>query len=74
MILGGNAIVDPDLLDEVTALVEWPVTLVGDFDESFLEVPARTTDLLNARSPKILPCNGRLMATLLNKFIFVCQH
>ena len=30
---------DSDLLDEVTALVEWPVVLAGDFHESFLTVP-----------------------------------
>ncbi len=29
-----------DLLDEVTALVEWPVPLICSFDESFLRVPA----------------------------------
>lgn len=31
---------DQDLLDEVTALVEKPVSLLGDFDSSFLEVPS----------------------------------
>ena len=30
---------DEALLDEVTALVEWPVALSGGFDESFLQVP-----------------------------------
>ena len=30
---------DEALLDEVTALVEWPVPLVGGFEESYLEVP-----------------------------------
>jgi len=30
---------DP-LLDEVTALCEWPVALLGSFSEAFLEVPA----------------------------------
>lgn len=34
-----QAVIDPDLLDEVTALVEWPVALFGRFDESFLSVP-----------------------------------
>ncbi len=38
--LGGNAVIDPDLLDEVTALVEWPVPISGSFEERFLEVPA----------------------------------
>lgn len=32
-------VIDPELLDEVTALVEWPVALCGRFDESFLRVP-----------------------------------
>ena len=27
------------LFDEVTALVEWPVPIVGSFDEAFLELP-----------------------------------
>jgi len=38
--LGGKAVIDPDLLDEVTALVEWPVPLAGRFEERFLKVPA----------------------------------
>jgi glycyl-tRNA synthetase beta chain len=38
--LNATAVVDPDLLDEVTALVEWPVALTGAFEKRFLEVPA----------------------------------
>jgi glycyl-tRNA synthetase beta chain len=38
--LGGNAVISAALLDEVTALVEWPVPLAGRFDERFLELPA----------------------------------
>nr|WP_306671252.1 glycine--tRNA ligase subunit beta [Endozoicomonas sp. SESOKO2] len=38
--LGGEAVIDEDLLDEVTALNEWPVALSGRFDDEFLEVPA----------------------------------
>ena len=30
---------DPDLLDEVTGLVEWPIVLEGRIDESFMAVP-----------------------------------
>lgn len=36
---GGQALIDEDLLDEVTSLVEWPVALLAHFDENFLEVP-----------------------------------
>ncbi|MCB1645564.1 MAG: glycine--tRNA ligase subunit beta [Pseudomonadales bacterium] len=32
-------VIDPALLEEVTALVEWPVALMGSFDETFLSVP-----------------------------------
>ncbi|MBT8767343.1 glycine--tRNA ligase subunit beta [Metapseudomonas boanensis] len=35
----GTAVVPADLLDEVTALVEWPVPLVCSFEERFLAVP-----------------------------------
>lgn len=37
--LGGEAVISDDLLDEVTALNEWPVALAGSFDEDFLRVP-----------------------------------
>lgn len=33
------AMIDDGLLDEVTALVEWPVALTGSFDKAFLSVP-----------------------------------
>ena len=37
--LGGRAIVSDALLDEVTALVEWPVALAGQFEPRFLSLP-----------------------------------
>lgn len=36
---GGQALLDEDLLDEVTALVEWPIAVTGSFDERFLKLP-----------------------------------
>jgi glycyl-tRNA synthetase beta chain len=36
---GGRALIEADLLDEVTALVEWPVPLAGRFEERFLQLP-----------------------------------
>jgi len=39
-LLKGKAVISEDLLDEVTALVEWPVALSGHFDEAFLDVPS----------------------------------
>jgi len=37
---GGTAVIDAALLDEVTALVEWPVALTGQFARRYLELPA----------------------------------
>ncbi|MEO1751208.1 glycine--tRNA ligase subunit beta [Thiofaba sp. EF100] len=37
--LGGRAVLDEDLLDEVTALTEWPRVVTGNFEPRFLEVP-----------------------------------
>jgi glycyl-tRNA synthetase beta chain len=37
--LAGKAVIDRDLLNEVTALVEWPVALAGNFEKRFLDVP-----------------------------------
>jgi len=37
--IGGRALIDDALLDEVTALVEWPAAITGSFDETFLELP-----------------------------------
>lgn len=34
-----KAVIQEELLDEVTGLVEWPVALCGSFDASFLSVP-----------------------------------
>lgn len=38
--LGAKLDQDQDLLDEVTALVEKPVALLGQFDDDFLQVPS----------------------------------
>jgi len=38
--LDGVAVIDEDLLEEVTALNEWPVAVAGEFDAMFLQVPA----------------------------------
>ncbi len=37
--IGGSLELDEFLLEEVTALVEWPVALTGSFDSGFLDIP-----------------------------------
>ena len=60
----GTAIVPPALLDEVTALVEWPVPLVCSFEERFLEVPQEaliSTMQDNQKYFCLLDANGKLL-------------
>ncbi|MDZ5603182.1 glycine--tRNA ligase subunit beta [Pseudomonas sp. RP23018S] len=61
---GGSAIVPPALLDEVTALVEWPVPLVCSFEERFLDVPQEaliTTMQDNQKYFCLLDDDGKLL-------------
>ncbi|MFL2499979.1 MAG: glycine--tRNA ligase subunit beta [Porticoccaceae bacterium] len=39
--INGIAVLEDDLLDEVAALNEWPVPLMGKFDQHFLSIPAQ---------------------------------
>jgi len=38
--LDGEAVIDEALLDEVTALNEWPIAVAGEFEEIYLQVPS----------------------------------
>ncbi len=68
--LDAIALVDDGLLNEVTALVEWPVILVGSFDEAFLNVPAEPLIYSMKDHQKYFPVQDK-SGKLLNKFIFV---
>ena len=70
--INGEAIVDAGLLEEVTSINEWPVTLVGSFDEEFLSVPAEPLIYSMQDHQKYFPVkdkNGQLK----NQFIFVAN-
>ncbi len=61
---GGKAVLEDALVDEVTALVEWPVVLSGQFDERFLAVPQEaliTTMCANQKYFPVLDEAGQLM-------------
>ncbi len=67
---GGVAVIDDDLLNEVTALVEWPVPLVGRFDADFLRVPQEALMTAMQEHQKYFPVvdnDGKLM----NAFITI---
>ncbi|KIO50328.1 glycine--tRNA ligase subunit beta [Nitrosospira sp. NpAV] len=60
---GLQPVEDEALLDEVTALVEWPNVLAGKFDPAFLEIPQECLILTMKANQKYFPllnANGRL--------------
>lgn len=67
---GARALVDEDLLDEVTSLVEWPVALLGSFDDEFLEVPPEALVSSMQSHQKYFPVVDEA-GTLLPRFITV---
>ena len=68
--LGGRAIIDEELLREVSALVEWPVAIAGSFDEHFLEVPAEALISSMQDHQKYFPLTDT-ESNLLAKFITI---
>ncbi|MET0534336.1 MAG: glycine--tRNA ligase subunit beta [Steroidobacter sp.] len=70
--IGGNAVIEDKLLDEVTALVEWPVAIAGRFDEQFLRLPQEVPIATMQDHQRYFPvrdANGQLM----NYFITVAN-
>ncbi len=63
-----QAMLNLELLDEVTGLVEWPVVLLGEFNNTFLEIPK---EVLITSMQTHQKCFAVVDAThtLLNKFL-----
>lgn len=68
--LGGVADIEDDLLDEVTALVEYPNVLTAKFEERFLAVPAEALVYTMKGDQKYFPIYDK-DGKLLPHFIFV---
>ncbi len=60
--LGADPIDSPDLLEEVTHLVEWPTMVVGAFDEELLDLPPKLLIEAMAVHQRYFPVhrNGKL--------------
>ncbi|MEJ2608618.1 MAG: glycine--tRNA ligase subunit beta [Candidatus Thiodiazotropha sp.] len=70
--IGGIANLDPELLDEVTALNEWPIPISASFEERFLEVPHEALVATMKGNQKYFPlfsADGKLM----NHFITIAN-
>ncbi len=62
--LKGRAVINDNLLDEVTAMVEWPVAVAGNFEARFLDVPPEaliSTMATNQKYFHLLDANGKLL-------------
>lgn len=68
--LGLIADYDESLLNEIAALVEWPVVLQAGFDEAFLEVPKEALIYTMKGDQKYVPLLNK-DGSLSNKFLFV---
>lgn len=71
--LEGEVDLDEMLLEEVTALVEWPVILSATFDRQFLEVPAEALVYTMKKDQRYFPLYDQ-QKQLLPKFIFVANN
>lgn len=70
--LGGTAVINADLLNEVTSLVEWPVPIAGRFDAQYLELPSEVLIATMQDHQRYFPvrdAGGKLM----NHFITVAN-
>ena len=70
---GLELVEDEGLLSEVAGLVEWPVVLMGEFDEAFLDIPAEVIRATIRANQKCFVLKKRDAAdgALANKFILV---
>ena len=70
---GLSVIHDEGLLEEVAGLVEWPVVMMGSFDESFLEVPEEVI-IATIRANQKCFCLRDSKGKLANRFLLTANN
>jgi glycyl-tRNA synthetase beta chain len=70
---GFELVEDQVLLDEVAGLVEWPVVLMGSFDEAFLSIPAEVIRATIRNNQKCFVVSDPKTGKLTNKFILTAN-
>jgi glycyl-tRNA synthetase beta chain len=68
---GLELVQDDGLLAEVAGLVEWPVVLLGSFDEKFLRIPEEVIRATIRNNQKCFVLRDAAHAKLVDKFILV---
>lgn len=66
---GLELVEDPGLLDEVAGLVEWPVVMMGSFDEAFLQIPDAVIRATIRANQKCFVLRDPSTGDLANKFL-----
>jgi glycyl-tRNA synthetase beta chain len=70
---GFELVEDQVLLDEVSGLVEWPVVLMGSFDEEFLSIPGEVIRATIRNNQKCFVLRDPRTEKLANKFILTAN-
>ncbi len=68
---GLELVEDKGLLEEVSGLVEWPIVLLGEFDEEFLDIPPEVIQLTIRENQKCFVLKSREDGKLVNRFLLV---
>jgi glycyl-tRNA synthetase beta chain len=68
---GLELVEDEALLHEVAGLVEWPVVLMGSFDEAFLDIPAEVIRATIRANQKCFVLRKQGTEQLANRFLLV---
>ena len=66
-----QVVLDDDLLDEVSSLIEWPKLLKAEFEESFLQVPKEALIYTMKDDQKYFPVLNTETGQLLNYFYLI---
>ena len=71
---GLDIVADEGLLDEVSGLVEWPVVLMGEFEQEFLDIPPEIVRLTIRANQKCFVTRPQGEAeNLSNRFVLVAN-
>jgi glycyl-tRNA synthetase beta chain len=70
---GFDLVEDQVLLDEVSGLVEWPVALMGSFDNEFLSIPDEVIRATIRNNQKCFVVRDPKIGKLANKFILTAN-
>ena len=68
--LGGTLVMSPELVDEITGLVEWPVALTGGFEEAYLKLPEAVIVASLQEHLRFFPIRGK-SGKLLPAFVLI---